>query len=541
MKSAKKKTILFFFFLLLTFSNSNLPLFATQGLLEPSASSENSSSKAIFNLANLVDTIFKNDTKQQSIDYKANLRKDFLNITTKFNQGNASVAYNEYEKLIERIDNDNSLLALSKVFYEIGFFSLSSKAQEKVFYKNQFYENLYNLEKAYKPKYSLTKDQEIYFAKMYSNIFFENLAQETIVELTHKKHDLKPEFQKNDYAYLTLSRAYYVQKQYNHALHAIQKAINLNPTNLQYQMQKIDILLAQGKYKDAKKLIEKLEKSALVFKDKLQIKKEIVFANTTSNEKEKKYLNINRSFLEGNFEKTKKDCLSVLNFDKDNDKIIALYAKSELALGEVERANVYYVNAYRVNKNNLQTMIGIGDIRFLHGDYKNAVKIYKQALNKDKNNYEIIIKLACALREYGKKPQELKKYELMIEKMPKSEYLSYYACALSIANKNDVLKEEFLKRALVVNPLHENSLGQLIELYLKNKNYKQAQNLLYDVSFTLEKNYYYYYLCALYNEAMNKNEKAVQYYKTSLNLNPNFEIANKKLLKLIPDGNSEEI
>ena len=44
-----------------------------------------------------------------------------------------------------------------------------------------------------------------------------------------------------------------------------------------------------------------------------------------------------------------------------------------------------------------------------------------------------------------------------------------------------------------------------------------------------------------YNEAINKNEKAIQYYKSSLNLNPNFEIANKRLLKLIPDTNSEEI
>ena len=129
----------------------------------------------------------------------------------------------------------------------------------------------------------------------------------------------------------------------------------------------------------------------------------------------------------------------------------------------------------------------------------------------------------------------------MLEKMPKSEYLSYYNSALTIANKNDVLKEDFLKRTLTFNPLHENSLGQFIELYLKNKNYEIAQNLLYDVSFTLEKNYYYYYLCALYNEAINKNEKAIQYYKSSLNLNPNFEIANKRLLKLIPDTNSEEI
>jgi len=539
MKFLGKKAVLFFFSFLFL-SQSSL-LLAQDNLLEPISNKTETNSKGAFNLANIVDTILKTDNTPQTLDLKAQNRKDFLNISTKFNQGNAKVAYDEYEKLIEKIDNDNSLLALSKVFYEIGYFSLSLKAQEKIFYKNQFYENLFDLDKAYKPKKTLTKEEEIYFAKLYSNIYFANLAQETIVDLTHKKHDIKPEYQKNDYANLMLSRAYYIQKQYPYALHFVSKALNLNPTNLQYQLHKIDILLAMKKYKEAKSLIEKVEKNATVFQDKLQIKKEIALANLTKDDKEKKYLVANKSFLEGNFEKTKKDCQNILNFDKDNDNVISLFAKSELALGNIERANVYYVNAYRVNKNNPKTMVGIGDIRYLHGDYKNAIKIYKQALNKDKNNYEIIIKLVCALREYAKKPKELKKYEQMLEKMPKSEYLSYYNSALTIANKNDVLKEDFLKRTLTFNPLHENSLGQLIELYLKNKNYEIAQNLLYDVSFTLEKNYYYYYLCALYNEAINKNEKAIQYYKSSLNLNPNFEIANKRLLKLIPDTNSEEI
>ena len=89
--------------------------------------------------------------------------------------------------------------------------------------------------------------------------------------------------------------------------------------------------------------------------------------------------------------------------------------------------------------------------------------------------------------------------------------------------------------------MHENSLGELIELYLENKNYKTAKGLIYNASFTLEKNYYYYYLCGLYSEATEKRQEAIQFYKTSLNLNSNFEIANTRLLKLIPDIKSEEI
>ena len=98
-----------------------------------------------------------------------------------------------------------------------------------------------------------------------------------------------------------------------------------------------------------------------------------------------------------------------------------------------------------------------------------------------------------------------------------------------------------MKRALISDPTNEKALGELIELYLKNKNYELAKGLIYNASFTLEKNYFYYYLCGIYNQAVNKNNDAIQFYKTSLNLNPNFEIANIKLLKLIPDSRNEEI
>ena len=125
--------------------------------------------------------------------------------------------------------------------------------------------------------------------------------------------------------------------------------------------------------------------------------------------------------------------------------------------------------------------------------------------------------------------------------MPKNEYMAYYKSAISIAQKNNVLKEDYLKKALNINPMYENALGELIELHLKNKNFQLAKGLIYNASFTLEKNYYYYYLCGLYNQAMNKKQNAIQFYKTSLNLNPNFEIANTKLLKLIPDTTNEEI
>ncbi len=494
-----------------------------------------------FNLANIVDTLLTNDNKTQEtgVDKKSQIRKNFIDATSKFNQGNAKVAYDEYDVLINKIENDSSLLALSKVFYEIGYFSLANKAIEKIVYKNQFYDNIADLEKSYKPKNDLTYDDEIYFAKLYSSIYFDNSAQEAVNDLLEKKLT----YQKNDYYNYILSCANLELKEYSKALDYINKAISINPNNVSYKIQKLDILINSKKYKDAQNLIEKLEKSnsSIIFANTIALKKEIVLANTSSKDDEKKYHIANKGFLEGNYEKTKKDCQNILNFDKDNDKIITLYAKSELALDNIERANVYFVNSYKENKNNIETLIGLGDIKYLHGDYKNAVKTYKKAYDKDKDNYEALIKLTTAHRQYAQNPKELKKLELKLDKMPKTEYISYYNSAISIAQKNDVLKEEFLKRVLEINPMYENALGELVKLNLKNKNYKNARGLIYNAAFTLEKNYYYYYLCALYSQAMNKKQDAIHFYKTSLNLNPNFEIANIKLLKLIPSVSDEEI
>lgn len=537
MEKLKRKIILSLFFILIF-----CPLTFADSLLEPKNNINNVKTHSnYFNLANIVDSFLTNESSQNEViaDEKSKIRKEFISITQKFNQGNAKVAYDEYVLLLDKITNDTSLLTLSKVFYEIGFFSLGDKAIEKIVYKNQFYDNILDLEASYKPKNPLTIEEEIYFAKAYSDIYFNNSADEIVAQLYKKKN----QYLKNDFYNYLLSRAYLEAKQYNLGINSINKAISLNPNNLSYQMFKIEALVKAHKFKEAKKQVEKLEKVKLflALKPKLEIQKQAILASLEGNNQIKKYHLAKKTYLEGNFEKVKKDCTNILNFDKENDKIMSLYAKSELALGNIERANVYFVNSYKLEKNNLETVIGLGDIRYLHGDYKNAVKMYKKAYKKDKKDYEFIIKLLTAQRQHAQKPKEIKKLEVILDKMPKNDYMAYYNSAISIAQKNSVLKEEFLKRSLSINPMYEQALGELIELYLKNKNYKLAKNLIYNASFTLEKNYYYYYLCGLYSQALDKRKEAMQFYKTSLNLNPSFEIANTKLLKLIPDALSEEI
>jgi ribosome biogenesis GTPase A len=193
--------------------------------------------------------------KSDLADEKSKIRKDFIAITSKFNQGNAKVAYDEYSILIDKINNDTSLLTLAKVFYEIGFFSLGDKAIEKIVYKNQFYDNILDLELSYKPKSALTVEEEIYFAKIYSSIYFDNSAQEAIFELSKKKNS----YQKHDFYNYMLSRAYLETKQYNLAINSVNKTISINPNNINYQIFRVDILTKAKKFKEAKNRLEKIE------------------------------------------------------------------------------------------------------------------------------------------------------------------------------------------------------------------------------------------------------------------------------------------
>lgn len=516
---------------------------AQADLLEPKKNVEirNESQKIknsdYFNLANIFDSFFSNNDKiEENTDNSTQLRQEFILITSKFNQGNAISAYSEYEQLIDKLDDDILLLNISKVLCKIGFFSLAKKAEEKIVYKNQYYNNLNDLEISYRPKANLTVDDEIFFAKLYSSIFFDNSALEAQQELLGKKET----YQKNDYYYYLLAQSYFEQKDYHKALNTINKAISINSDNINYKLVKTDILSSLKKYSEALSIVKKLEKNRKIIDlaSSILIKEQTIIAQSTKNDRERKYSTVYKTFLEGNYEKVKKECLSILNFDKNNDKIISLYARSELALGNVERANTYFINAYKIDKNNIDTLIGIGDIRFIHKDYKNSVKMYKRALKQNSNSAEVLIKLASVQKAYGNDSKTISRINAKLNKVS-ANHIDYYNCAISSAQKNTVLKENFLRQSLAIDPLYKLSLGEAVEHSLKNKNYKTAKSLVDFASFTLEKNYYYYYLLGLYNQAENKKQEAIQFYKTSLDLNPNFEIANIKLLKLIPNRREE--
>lgn len=510
---------------LLEFQKSNVPV---------SNTTPKESKGGTFSLTTIMDNFLNiQQDENKNLDESERQRLAFVSATKKFNQGNVVVAYDEFNTLLESINSDYALVIFAKSMYEIGFFSIGTKSLEKIRHK-KFLDNMtQELKKCYLPSYALDKNEEIYLAKAYSSIHFDNLAQETAFDLNKSSI-----INKSDYANFILSQAMSKSRQYSQALIFINKASSMNPTNVSYDIFKIKTLIALKKNKDALKLIEQMQetnKDEYIFKNTVLVLKESVLANLSNDEKDKKYHLAMKTFLEGNYQKAIQDCKNIISFDKKNYKILTLLALGQFITNDLDNAKKNYLASYEINKNYAPTLSGLGDVKFVEYDLEGALKYYKKALSQDPNDQTSAIKMALIYKNDSKYSKDLKNLEKKLAKMNPSPFLSYHSIAATIAKNNKNLRKEYIRRATVINPLYENGWVAFLNLELDNKNFEEAKNFLYMISFSNQTNYTYFYLNALYDIALGRTNSAIVNLKNCLSLNPDFEDANKKLIKLIPN------
>lgn len=510
---------------LLEFEKANVPASNTVPKLKDDG---------IFSLTTIMDS-FLNTKKTQDVtlDETQKQRAAFVEATKKFNQGNVVVAYDEFENLLDNINSDYALLIFAKSMYEIGFFSIGTKSLEKIRHKD-FLKNITDdLRSCYLPSFAPDKNEEIYLAKAYSSIHFDASAQETAFEL-NKNESL---MEKSDYANYILSQAMNESRQYRQALLYINKASVMNPKNLSYINFKIKILNSLKKNKEALETIEEVEENypyESIFKNNFMIQKEIILANLAKNEQDRKFHLMMKTFLEGNYHKTIKDCENILSFDKKNYKVISLLALAQFITNDRENAKKNYLASYEINKNYPMTLSGLGDVKFCEYDFEGALKYYEKSLSQNQNDQTSALKMALIYKNNSKYAKDLKKLEKKLEKMNPEPFLSYHSIAATIAADNKNLKKEYIRRASAINPLYENGWAAFLNFELANNNLKNAKNFLYMISFSNSTNYMYFYLNALYDIKKGNTNSAIVNLRNCLSLKPDFEDANQKLIKLIP-------
>ena len=513
---------------LLEFEKSNVPVTN----VVPKAQEEKS---GIFSLTTIMDSFLNlgGQSENANLDESEKQRIAFVNATKKFNQGNVVVAYDEFENLSNSINSDYALLVFAKSMYEIGFFSIGTKSLEKIKHKKFVQDTIDDLKKCYLPSFTLDKNEEIYLAKAYSSIHYDNSAQEISFEL-NKNEALTG---KSDYANYILSQAMSESRQYQQALNFINKASSMNKTNLSYLNFKVKTLNALNKNKEALEIIEQVEKNNAnehIFKNSFMLQKETILANLSKDEQDRKYHQTMKTFMEGNYQKAIEDCKNILSFDKKNYKILTLLAMGQFVTGDRQSAKKNYLASYEINKNYPYTLSGLGDVKFLEYDLEGAIKYYKKALSQNPKDQTSALKLALIYKNDTKYEKDLKNLEKKLAKMDSAPFMSYHSIAATIAKDNKNLRREYIRRATAINPLYENGWVAFLNYELENKDLDGAKNFLYMISFSNRTNYIYFYLNALYDIALNRTNSAIVNLRNCLSLKPDFEDANKKLIQLIP-------
>lgn len=493
-----------------------------------------------FNLVTVVDNFLNLDGESksayESLDEKTRQRQEFIETTRRFNQGNVSVAYNDYSKIISEMDNDIALLVFSKSMYEIGFFTLGDVAISKVKNQPYFQKQIENLQNSYKDNYPLDKQEEIYLAKAYASIYFDNTPEETAFDLSKKSGLLE----KSDYANFIMAQALNESRQYQQALMFVDEAVKKNPKNPNYISYKIKILDKAGKSKEALKLLEKYEYSDIVtaeFKNKFLIQKENILANLTNNDNEKKFHMINVIYLEGDYYRVINECQNILNFNKNNYKILTLQAQSQLNTGKGDLAKKNLLLSYDINKKYAPTLASLGDILFMEGKSDDAIEYYKKAMKADKNNLLIKMKLLAAYKNTPGYEKNLISFEKQIKPQIDGKNLFYenYTIAISTLKNNKKLRREYLLKSLEQNLMFEGAQNAYLAYLNENKRQKALQNFLYMISFVNNFNYVHYYYRGIIEMALGNLDLAKINMRHCISLNPFYEPADKFLAEIEKD------
>ncbi len=433
----------------------------------------------IIDMITLTPWINYNNTKEfQSKD----VFLDFTSAFEKFSQSNISAAYRDFSKIIHNSSKDDFLyFNLAYEFAQMGLFSLAQNSLVQIEDINLWSEQIKSLKQVYFPSVSLSFEEEIYLAEIYSNIMYSNMAMESVEELSRNHKLLK----KLDYANYLLALAHYKNKNYSRSLNYINKAIAFDNANVNYLGFKAQILSDDTKYKDSIDIISIIDQKNIVlmnYMPKLELLKDYNLAKSARNKYEGKFLTANYYFKNGDSQRAIKELNSLIAKKKKYSKAYALLGEIYLQQDNRSKAREYFDRAYQLNKKDPYILVSIANLEFTNLNYTLAQNYYLNALKKDKNLYKAYIGLAMI--NYINKLYD-KSYEncLKAAEVSKAPYLTSY-----IMSKLEKDKKTYLRRTLSLNPLYVNAWLDLSKIAFDEKDYTTAEKYLYPIKLISPKN-----------------------------------------------------
>ena len=427
-------------------------------------------------------------------------------ISNKFMNLNIESAYNDMTRLIlDNEGNDYYLMLLADKATSLGFFDLANIAFSKVSDYDIASVDSENTHKLYFPSVRLTRAEVIDLAEAFSNIQYNDRSLEAIKDIQSKIQSLIT----NDYANYVLALGYLKLNDIENAKNYIQRALSINPNNLNYKILQSQIVANSKKNKKALKLVKETKSNEIVY---YPIKKQV-----DANEEYVKYKTEKQPWLKDyhlgyyyylNDDNSKALRILQSAISKNNSRNALLYSlmsRIYVKNGDYERANTVATKAYAYNLSNINTLLSLGDIAYENSKYKQALKYYKKAAKSRSSVTEAKIKLADTYSQLNNTKSSKSIYE-KIAKTDNTAYQAYYQIAL--ANPNVELN--YLKKSVAINPNFKDGWIDLSRVMIEKGNLGLAKKYLENAYYLDDNDFRYYYYQSLLikkSEEMNKTEK----------------------------------
>ncbi len=460
---------------------------------------------------------------------------DITNATDKFVQRNIRASWEEFQSVIKNTTpNDFYYCILANKMAEIGFFDLADLAFASIKDKGLTETFQKSIKRFYYPANSINVDDEIFLAQIYSDVSFNNQSSEATKELLKNT-----KINGIDYANYLIGLGYYKSNNYKEALIYINKAIKLNPNNLNYLYLKAKIYADNGKNEDALKIVKNLKNTninSLIYKNKILALENYVLYKTKKSVGEKNYYLGLYYYTENDYSKSLKSLQAALSDKRaPKSKIYGLISQLYFLMQDNQKASEAAKKAHRYDLNQYYATMTLGDLSFYNKIYKNAISYYKKASNKDDSRFIATIKLAKTYEKTGdiKKAKEI--YEKILKQNPYNSNAHYELGLL-----DDSITEKNMRKAVEYNIYYANAWAELAKAEISKKNYDLAMQYLADTYYIDENNFKYYYYQGLLNKDIKDFAKAKYHFKKCLKINPGNPAAERELKNIIKQEQEEQ-
>ena len=443
----------------------------------------------------------------------------------RFMQSNVKSAYGNFKVLIETMTpNDYGYMLMAERMADIGFFNLSELAVSKINDKTISDFLVGDIKSYYYPSKKLKPDDEMYLGEVFSNIIYNDQSREATSELV-KNTSLLAE---SDYANYVAALGYLKSSNIANAEIYIDEAIKKNPQNINYKKLKAEILSQGKKPKNALKMVDYLKTQKFYTTDfikKADSLEQYVLYKSEKDYAQKMYHLGYYYYYEGELAKSIRTLQgAVTSKKKYNKSVYAIMARVYFDMQDYEKAQDSALKAHKLDSSNPMALLVLGDLSYRNRDYKEALKYYKDAEPHDKNSWVCPVKIAQTYEQLNKEKKAIEIYEKVL-KTYSDAYIAYYKIALKDKSK----ELAYLKKAISINMNYKDAWIDLGRVAIERGNYTEANKYLGIAKYIDENDFRYYYYQGLIAKNQGMKQDALQYFKKSLSINPDYQPAKEEL------------